>query len=150
MNDDIILDEVELKIRRRALLPWWMKGFIWLIFLFTAVIPVAVYNAIVGDNFDVSIYGLESSKFASVISAVILALYFLKAAAAFGLWTERDWAITIAQVDGIVGIAVCLVTMFLMPALGAMAFSFRIEIILLVIYLKQILKIKTTWLNNNS
>ena len=148
MNDDIILDEVEPKIRRRALLPWWMKGFIWLIFLFTAVIPIAVYNAVVGNNFDLSIYGLESSKLVSGMSVVIIALYLLKAVAAFSLWTEQDRAISIAIADGIVGIVASLFTMFLLPTLGPYQFSFRIELLLSIIYLKHILEIKTVWMKN--
>jgi hypothetical protein len=99
-----------------------------------------------GDDYRVSLYGLESSDRSSFITLAIVVLFLLKGAASFGLLFEKDWAIEVGLVDAAVGILVCLfVGLYIMFGTGSYIASFRLELVLLIIYLIKLLKIQAIW-----
>ncbi|PWV54477.1 hypothetical protein [Chitinophaga sp. S165] len=143
LND---LEELMLP-KRRTLLTWWLKVFSY-IFLFMAVIAVALYPLmfVLDTSYNVSLYGLESNDRTSVITLAVLALFVLKGTAAYGLLFEKDWAIEAGLIDAAAGIIVCLfVGGYAMFSRGAFIASFRLELIFLVIYLLKLLKIQPMW-----
>lgn len=143
------LDDLEelMMPRRRTLLTWWLKVFSYL-FLFMAIIAVALYPLMfmLGVNYQVSLYGLESTDRTSFITLAVVMLFAIKGAASFGLLFEKDWAIEVGLIDAILGIIVCLfVGVYAMFSMGGIITSFRLELIFLVVYLLKLLKIQAVW-----
>ena len=93
---DNILDEQQFgysALRRRDLLPLWIKIFIWIFLIFGTILPVILILGIIGINFNLSLYGLETTQPLSLIGLLITILFALKGIVAFGLWMEKEWAI---------------------------------------------------------
>jgi len=141
------LDDLEhlLLPRRRTLLTWWLKVFSY-IFLFSGFLTVILYPTefLLRTNFAFSLYGLESQDRTSFLMLIIVALFILKGVASYGLLFEKDWAIEVALADAVAGIAACMfvVGIYLLRS-GSM--NFRIELILLIIYLVKLLKMRDAW-----
>ena len=138
----------EKKVRRRALLPWWIKTFTWIFLVFGALAPVGLIFGAFGAHFDLSLYGLKTNQPLSVLGLSIMAMFLLKGIAAFALWTEKNWAITIGQVDAVIGIAVCVFVMFVYPFIddqSGFRFFFRLELLLLIPFLLRLRKIEREW-----
>lgn len=151
MNENI-LDEPQLEnsnLRRRDLLPTWIKVFVWIFLIFGVTVPVVLILGVVGMNFNLSLYGLETIRPLSLIGIFITILFGLKGVVAFGLWTEKEWAVNLAIVDAIIGIIVCVFVMLILPFIGdtnGMNISLRLELIPLIPYLIKMRKIKNEWL----
>ncbi|RNI25859.1 hypothetical protein [Rufibacter latericius] len=140
------LDNV--KGRRRDLLPWWIKAFTWIFLLMAAIVPIGVVMGLMGLSFSVSLYGFETTNPISPTGITLTLLIFLKGVTAFGLWTEKDWAVRIGTLDAVIGLVACGVAMFVLPFVDrseGFVFNFRLEPILLVLYLLKLLKIKPYW-----
>ena len=134
--------------RRRDLLPWWIKTCIWIFLIFGAIIPIAIIYALIGYNFKISLYGIETFKPLSIIGYSLMFLFLLKAIVAYGLWTEQDWAINIGILDTIIGILVCSFVMFIYPLINSASVFFqniRLELLLLIPFLLKLLKIRVEW-----
>ncbi|MEM6298588.1 MAG: hypothetical protein AAF740_07870 [Bacteroidota bacterium] len=152
MNEEI-LDENQLQSngpRRRALLPIWIKVFIWIFLVMGALIPVAAVLGLLGFTFGLSIYGLESNAPLSLTGLIVMSIFSLKGAVAFGLWTEKRWAAKLALVDAAVGLFICvLVSMLPFVAIEgnfiSIDASFRLEILFLLPYLLVMRKIAPEW-----
>lgn len=150
MNTENLLDDVIQEnfrpVRRRALLPWWMKVFIW-IFMVAGALSIAVFVAgLLGWHAELSLYGLTSYDALSFTGIVISILFFIKGLVAYGLWAEKDWAINLGYVDAIAGILFCLYMMlgvrFFHPDAG---FTFRLELLLLIPYLIKLRQLHPEW-----
>jgi hypothetical protein len=136
--------------RRRTLLPLWIKVFTWFFMLTGSFVPLILIFGLTGTGVQLSLYGLETDTAFSATGMIITALYILKGVAAFGLWTEKDWAITVATADAVLGIAVCLFLMLWLPSIDTgHSFKFRLEIVFLIAYLVKVQKIKTRWLRQD-
>ena len=136
-------------IRRRSLLPWWMRVFTWLFLLGGPVALLGIVLGLLGMQFQMAIYGLQSTDPLSLTGLFIVAIFLIKGITAFGLWWEKEWAITAGQVDALSGIAVCTVIMIL-PFIGnhpGFKMTFKVELLLLVPYLAKLSKIKEKWIN---
>jgi len=143
------LDELEelMLPRRRTLLTWWLKIFSYF-FLFAGAMAIGIYLImfLLGNDFSVSLYGLESSDRHSFITLLVMVLFFIKAVAAYGLLFEKDWAIEVGLVDAVLGILACLfVGFYAMFGTGRFIASFRLELVFLIIYLIKLLKIQAIW-----
>lgn len=135
-------------VRRRKLLPTWIKIFLWMFMIFGIVVPAGLVLGMLGYDFDISLYGIETQKTLSLTGLFLLALFALKGTVSFGLWTEKDWAIKLAIVDALIGIVVCSIVMLALPIFAKSSgfnFSLRLELILLIPYLLKMQKIKTEW-----
>jgi len=138
-----ILDDEQLEHaneRRRALLPLWIKIFLWIFLLFAALVPFGLIFDLLDFRFFLSLYGLETGKPLSSIGLVISFLMVIKGIVAFGLWTEKDWAVILAIVDAILGIIVCILVMALLPSN-----TFRLELLVLLPYLIKMTRIRAEW-----
>jgi hypothetical protein len=138
--------EKETTVQRRKLLPVWIKIFIWIFMIFGGFALLAFLTAVVTSmEFQSAFYGLETRQPLSATGLIILFLFVFKAIVAYGLWTEKDWAVDSAIVDAILGIAIC-TTVMVMPFTGSGSpFTFRLELALLTPYLIKLLNIRKQW-----
>lgn len=73
-------------------------------------------------------------------------LLIFKGIVAYGLWFEQKWAPQAAIIDAIIGIAVCIIMMVVIPfTVPNINFTIRLELIPLYFYLVKMQKIKSTW-----
>ena len=149
-NQSDVLTESLLQLknkRRRDLLPWWVKVFIWIFLIFGAIAPLALIAGIAGFNFEISLYGLEANEPFSIIGISLILIYIFKGVTAYSLLKEKNWAVTLGIMDAIIGIAFCsLATIYPLINSGSGAnFSFRLELLLLIPYLLKMIKIKSEW-----
>lgn len=133
--------------RRKELISWWIKFFSY-IFLLLGALVVFLYPLmfLLGQNYTLSVYGLESSDRYSLLMLGITVLFILKGCAAFGLLWEKDWAADIALVDGFSGIAICIfviVYSYFGPHVPFV--PYRLELVLLIGYVVRIMRIRRDW-----
>ncbi|WP_375561936.1 hypothetical protein ACE193_05150 [Bernardetia sp. OM2101] len=156
MNKNILDDDFpsfqegkdkEIKARRRKLLPIWIKVFIWIFMIIGFFAPLSIVAGLFGYSFSLSIYSLETVSPISLLGGFIILLIFYKGVIAFGLWTEKKWAVDLALIDAIIGIGVCAFVMMsdLFFREGGMKLNIRLELILLIPYFLKMYKIKTEW-----
>jgi len=142
--------ETEIKFqkytRRRDLLPWWIKAFIWLFLVFFAMVPVAIIWAFFKPVFELSLLGLSTNHPFSLIGFTILLLFCFKGIVAWGLWTEKDWAINLGKIDAIVSTAICILVVVYSLVSGN-GISIRLELIVLGFYKYKLDKIQYDWEN---
>jgi hypothetical protein len=151
MEDPQILDaniEQRSLPRRRSLLPTWIKVFCWIFLIWSAFVPIGVISAIIGYQFQISIFGLSTNDPTTALGIALMAVFALKGVAALGLWTEKEWAITVAQADAVIGILICVFMMLVYPFIREDGFNFslRLELALLIPYLLKLNAIKCDWL----
>ncbi|MEY8760752.1 hypothetical protein [Chryseobacterium tongliaoense] len=140
-------DTQDFPLRRRDLLPLWIKIFIW-IFLFTGIAGVLLLAfGFFLDDTDLSIYGLSTTRPYSLIGYVISFIFIFKGIVSYGLWFEEKWAPKAAMADAILGFIICGVVMFVLPFTSSTNFTIRFEIILLIPYLQIMRKIENKWIN---
>ncbi|GGK58638.1 hypothetical protein ACD591_16165 [Rufibacter glacialis] len=134
--------------RRRDLLPWWMKAFIWFFLLAGGILPIGLVMGLLGYSFSLSLYGFETNNPFSPTGIFLMVLFLLKAITAFGLWTEKNWAIKVGILDAVIGLLACGAAMLVLPLIDTsegFVFNFRLEPFLLVLYLLRLHKIKNSW-----
>lgn len=152
MDDQNILDEFDPAnaslIRRRKLLPWWIKLFCWIFILTSIVATIAAGVGIInGWSFRAEIYGLSTNEPGSFLGIMLTCLFLLKGITGYMLWTEDDWAIMFAMGDAILGILICLFVM-IRPFIDRTHYgniNFRFELVLLIPYLLKLRSIKAEW-----
>ncbi|MES2763132.1 MAG: hypothetical protein V4677_13045 [Bacteroidota bacterium] len=132
--------------RKRDLLPLWIKIFLWIFLVMACIVPVVIVSSILKIPASLSLYGMETNYFFTVYGVIISVLMLYKGIVAFGLWTEKKWAVSHAIIDAIVGITACVV-MTLVPLFSnnGMHFTFRLELIALIPYLIKMKNIKREW-----
>ncbi len=151
MDQHNLLDEIVSenfpKTRRRKLLPWWIKVFIW-IFIVSGIMTIPVFlMGLFGYNFEIAMYGLETRDPRSIIGVVLGFVFLIKGITAYGLWTEKDWGIKLGMIDASGGIIICMLVMlipYLIPDLG-LPHSFRLELVILVPYFIRLKRISQQW-----
>jgi|SRR5688572_3038861 len=149
-NQSDILTESLLQLknkRRKDLLSWWVRVFIWIFLIFGAIAPLALIAGITGFNFEISLYGLETNEPISIIGISLILIYILKGVTAYSLLKEKNWAVTLGIMDAITGIALCSLVMIypLINSATETNFTFRLELLLLIPYLLKMIKIKSEW-----
>ncbi len=131
-------------IDRKTLIPVWIRIFSWIFLVLGMVAPVGLAFGALGYDFALALYGLESNEPLSFTGISLIMLFALKGMVAFGLVNKKDWAVQVAIVDAIAGIAVCIFTM-MYPLFFGGGFSLKLEVFLLVPYLIKMTKIKADW-----
>lgn len=135
--------------RRRALLPWWIRFFCWLFMITAAITPLALLAGIFHTSFDLEIFGIKTTDPLSVKAAIDMGIMIFTGVAAFGLWTEKDWAINVAKINAIINIAICIIVMVYF-LLAESHLSLRLELILLFLFIYKLNKIQYDWENFDS
>jgi hypothetical protein len=132
--------------RRRDLLPWWVIASIWMFLVFSAAVPVAIVFGLLRYNFNISILGLETNDPFSITGLFLMLLFTLKGITAFGLWTEKKWAVGLGKIDAAISIAVCCLVMAA-PFVGlGHIFTIRLELIIVIPYFYKMNSIQFDWL----
>ncbi len=150
IESDILSDFSEQNFkhkRRRDLLPVWIKIFIWIFIIIGGFcIPVFVLGAF-GFSFQIALYGYETKDPFSLIGIILTSIYLLKGVVALSLWLEKDYAIVLGLVDAIIGILLCIFSMFGILYFSGISkeFKFRPEILILLIYFAKLLALKKIW-----
>lgn len=81
-----------------------------------------------------------------MIGLFLVAIILFKAFTAFSLWFEKDYAIKLGKVDTILGIAICMASMVVIPYLQENSgFTIRLEIALLIPFYIKLNKIEEEW-----
>lgn len=147
-----ILDEGFIKHedfkKRRSLLPWWIKTFIWIFLVLGLIAPIGLIFGLLGFQFQIALYGLGTTDPTSIDGLYLMGLFILKGITAFGLWTEKDWAITLGQIDAILGIIICAFMMMIYPFFSNQTgfhLNIRLELLLLIPFLLKLGNIKSDW-----
>lgn len=121
----------------------------WIFLVFGLLAPVGLIFGLLGYNFKLSLYGIETSEPLSFTGLGLIVLFLLKGMVSFGLLKERDWAITLGLVDAVLGIIACCFVMIypLIYSELQVHMNFRLELIALFPYLLALMKIKPAWEN---
>jgi len=136
----------ELLVRRRNLLPWWIKTFCWLFMVIGAGAIICLIIGALGYPVDLSFYGFKTTAPISPIGLLLIAVILFKGYSAYLLWFEENNAIKIARVDALVGVCLCIVSTFVMPFFqSGFKFTFRLELVLLFIYWFKLNRIGDAW-----
>lgn len=148
MHEETILDTNTPLKRRRELLPIWIKIFIWMFLVFGLAVPVGIVFAILNKDFQLSLYGIETSSPRSLIGILLFGIFILKFITALGLWTEKKWAVKLGKIDAILGITLCGIVMIILPFFGengVFKLNLRLELIALIPYLIKMNKLQREW-----
>lgn len=140
--------ETQGNTRRRSLLPLWIKIFLWffLIVGFFAVIFLIIAPFL--SNISLSLYGINANHPYTLPGIIVALLFIFKGIVAYGLWFEQKWAPQTAIIDAFLGIAICIIMMFVIPfTVPNISFTIRLELIPLYFYLLKMQKIKPIWEN---
>lgn len=138
-------------IIRRKLLPWWIKTFCWIVMIMGVCGIASLIGNLFVENIDLSIYGFSSNTAYSGIGIFVISIMIFKGFAAYLLWFEKENAILIGKIDAILGIVICIVSMFAIPFISENShFNFRLEILLLIPYYLKLNKIEYEWDNLES
>jgi len=142
-----LLDDISVPIRRRKLLPVWIKIFTWIFLLMGLMVPVCITLGILGYNARLTMYGLETDEPFSWIGIAVMLIMGFKALTAYGLWFEEDWAMNFAFIDAIVGIVICGIVMMLPILLHEQGFNFnlRLDLVVLIPYLIKVAALRKVW-----
>lgn len=141
-------DDVQPAKRRWLILPWWIRAFSWLFLLAGALSPFILIAGLFRVQVNLSLYGIKSTDPVSVAGFCLIVLFLLKGIAAYGLWAEKNWGVVIALADGLLGVVICIVSMFIPdPSNSTQGFilNFRLDLIVLVIYLIKLYRLKGQW-----
>ena len=151
MKETSAFEEFETKahfIRKRNLLPVWIKIFVWLFLIGGALCVSFLIFGIFSNKIDLSLYGIDANHPYTVPGLIVSFLFIYKGIVAYGLWFEQKWAPQAAIIDAVIGIAVCIIMMilpFILP--DDNFFTLRLELIPLYFYLVKMREIKQTWEN---
>jgi CHASE2 domain-containing sensor protein len=139
VQTDILDDIVQRinKVRRKDLLPWWIKVFSWIFLVFGALGILGIVCGILGYQITLSFFGLSAKEPFSMDGIVIIGLLLFKAIVSYGLLWEQGWAVVAGIIDAILGILICIIMVFYS--------SYRLELVFLIPYLIRLLKIKSQW-----
>jgi magnesium-transporting ATPase (P-type) len=145
-NTTSIFDNIDrIRLRRRQLLPWWIKICCWFFMLFGILGIICLLIGLFGFQPDLSLYGFETHNPYSITGLMIIGLGLLKGITSYALWFEKDFAVKVGIIDAIVGILICIVSMTMLLITPDAKFTFRLELILLIPYLIKLVKIESKW-----
>jgi hypothetical protein len=149
-NEEDLLEDIVQQmssVRRKSLLPWWIKIFMWIFLIFGLLTLFGLIFGLFGYRFQLSLYGLDTNDPLSLKGIIIIVLFLFKGIISYSLLTEQDWSVKLGIIDAIAGIVICIFVM-ISPMLNpgsTTGISFRIELLFLIPYLNKMLKIRKPW-----
>ncbi len=150
-HNDILSEVVDQnnEIKRKQLLPWWIKIFTWIFIGLALVVFFGLILGVLGYDFQLGLYGLETNKPFSTIGIFVMTLFLFKGITSYGFLKEENWAVTLGIIDSLTGIFICVVVMFFpsIVKVNQKNISLRLELILLIPYFVKLIKIKSAWEN---
>jgi hypothetical protein len=151
LKDRILEDELSpLQKRRRDLLPIWIQIFVWIFMVLGTLAPICFFLGFMGINLNLALYGLETTNPLSILGITLMGLFAFKGMVAFGLWTEKPWAVSGAIIDGILGIVICVLVMIVLPFISnGTSINLRLELVPLIPYVLKMRGILSEWDQRN-
>lgn len=147
-NQDLLTDVSIDTIRRRNLLPLWIKIFCWFFMLSGVMTIVCLVPGIFGIKPYLAFYGFKTNDVFSLNGLIVISVGILKGITAFSLWFEKDNAIKIAKIDTYIGLLLCGISMLVLPFFAeGIKISIRLEPALLIPFLMKMNKIQEKWEN---
>jgi hypothetical protein len=149
-SEENLLDDIVRQmsiIKRKSLLPWWIKIFMWIFLIFGILGLFGLIFGLFGYKFQLSLYGLNTNDPFSLAGISIILLFLFKGIISYCLLTENDWAIKLGITDAITGIVICVLVM-INPMLNPGSnngLSFRLKLLFLIPYLNKMIKIRKPW-----
>jgi Mn2+/Fe2+ NRAMP family transporter len=145
-NSNDLLDNTDLGLnsKRKTLLPWWIKTFAWIFLVMGIIAVVCLVIGLFVDNLSLAIYNLETTDIYSLSGLSIFMIYLLKGVTSYGLLFGKNWGVQLALADAVIGVLVCLATMFFNIG-DSQGINFRLELLLLIPYLIKMIKIREEW-----
>jgi len=144
----------EATLKRKQLLPIWIRLFCWFFLLTGLIAPLLVIVGLFTEiNASLALYGMETHNPISTAGLLISTLFLLKGIVAYGLCWEKDWAVELGIIDAIVGIAFCALMMTPIATwleLAPQGLRLRLELVALIPYLMKLQKIKPLWRKGGS
>lgn len=147
MEEQSAFEEFDVKsnfVRRRSLLPVWIKIFTWFFLIGGAIAVLILIFGSFLTNISLSLYGLETTEPYSLTGIFISSLFVFKGIVSYGLWFEEDWAIKVAKIDAILGFIICGIVMIVLPFFTK-HFMLRFELAVLIPYFLKLKKIEQNW-----
>ncbi|MEI7487327.1 MAG: hypothetical protein WCJ72_07925 [Chryseobacterium sp.] len=147
MEEQSAFEEFDVKsnfVRRRSLLPVWIKIFTWFFLIGGAIAVLILICGSFLTNISLSLYGLETTEPYSLTGIFISSLFFFKGIVSYGLWFEEDWAIKVAKIDAILGFIIRGIVMIVLPFFTK-HFMLRFELAVLIPYFLKLQKIEQNW-----
>jgi len=141
-------------VRRKDMIPKWIRFFCWFFAVFCPVwLAFSLIIAVMQGTYNFSIYGLQGKGLLSAMSILSIASFIVKGTAAIGLLAEKNWAVKMAIVDGIIGIGLCVFSIIVYPlatytnngSFTSTHYNLRLELLLLIPYLIKMFKIRQDW-----
>jgi hypothetical protein len=112
------------------------------------IAPFAFIAGLAGAKSSLSLFGLKTTNPLSVVGLFLIFTFMFFGIIALALWTERVWAVKLAKVGALYGIAFCIFMTFIYPFVDGHEgyyFSFRLELIVLVPYFNKLNHIQKEW-----
>ncbi|WP_369434496.1 hypothetical protein [Psychromonas sp. MME1] len=135
--------------QRKSLLPWWVKCVGWLFVVMGALsIPLALFTLLPGSEVNIETFGIvyQGNGISIELILIVLINLFL-GVTALGLLRGKTWGLNACIANGFVGIAICLIVMFL--SISNDLLKIRLEPIFQVIFLVKLYRIKPDWFSVN-
>jgi hypothetical protein len=129
-------------LRRRALLPWWIKAFSYLYIFISFSLPLATAVALArGTGFTLAFYGIHySTDRVDALAALLLLGLMGAGTAGYGLLWGKSWGIDIGLVTGGAGLVLSGWSVFLNEG-----FSLPLEPFLIVPFLIALWNRRDKW-----
>lgn len=136
---------------RKKMLPSWIKFFAWMFLVMGIVAPIVIVMGLMGWPATISLFGFSTNEPFSFTGIVLTLVYILKAATGYGLVTQKNWAVKLALVDGIISLLLCILHLLgggavSTEASGSFTFNrINLEIVIIIPYIYKMWKIKDEW-----
>ncbi len=135
--------EVLSHLRRRALLPWWIKFFCWVFMLLAVVGVLCNIDLFFGNRPAISLYGIDADVNFPFNLMLLVPVFVLNGYTGYLLWFEKDKAIFFGKISVIVGIVLCLTSFIIYLIDGD--FTVRLELILLALTWWWLSRVQPQW-----
>ena len=130
-------------MRRRNLLPWWIKLFI-IFHCFAIIVNIsAIAFYLKGLKPNLVAYGFNADNNYPYNLLVISCVLFTNFFVGMWLWFEKDSAIRFAIINSILGIGICIVSLIIDLLNGH--FAYRLEIIFLLLFIYKLKNVQDEW-----
>lgn len=135
-------EDRSLHLRRRKLLPWWMRFFSWLFMIMGGIAVLSIISLLSDEFPELTLYGFNG-KSGLIEFVVVFPIFILNGLTGFYLYYEKDEAMMLAKLCGVAGVVACIASTVLSSINGN--FTFQFEIILLALFLHRISLIQDEW-----
>lgn len=130
-------------IRRREILPWWIKFFSWVFMVAAVITCLTPIQFLFGQVPLISLYGFHSDAFFPFSLLFLYFLFIMNGLVGYMLWFEKDKAIDFGKICVLIGIAACIGSFIFSMVDGN--FTIRLEVIALIIFYRKLSSIEYRW-----